>query len=662
MGNAFDFELNADENATKIINEIIDRLNSLNPQLAKTTEALKFGGSKTTEYVDSLNTRMRDMSRYAKDNVQHIGDMVPPLKNFGELATKYGGIATKLGGVGVAAYGASKAFENLVNMGKEAYDLDVSAKNSAMSVPDFTRLQGALIQIGVEADDAKKSVEGFYGILNHPLQGRREEARAELTKMGVPLYENDHGTIDVYKTFPEVVKAMQKYPSDVQNTIAEKIGLDEHGLALARKGPEKYQKLLAGSDWQGHTRSQADNDKLNEFNDRYNNLNSWYEGTKTRLSIVFAKLALAETDFVGDLAGKIIKRKIDDFAAIGRFVSDGGFSYEDKEKAYKGKLNHKNNVNNEIYHGNKKEDLRKQALKDKAFRKSLSYYEDFLLSWGSTNDDLEKKINDRYGAAWEAEKRKREGSKTPNIPTLGIQYPKPKNKSKILKKDSFGLRIKNPGNVRDAPNGVGYVQGQSGTFVKFGNSHDGLTALARQLMLNGDRGKDTVNSTISTHAPAGGIDRNNTQAYINFVSNETGFLPNQQLDMHDPAVLEKLMAAIIKQENHGQQPFSQKEITDAITAAIFDPKWQGLRDRYYLNQQRMINQPALPESDKRPPSIFANQANNSELAQNMAEAIQTAIGENKFQVEITLVNSKTGERQQFNAKTGGRVTTSMQYP
>ncbi|KER01542.1 hypothetical protein LGZ99_23165 [Photorhabdus temperata] len=661
MANAFDFELNADENVTKVIDEINAKLNGLNPNLAKTQEWLKFGGSKSTEGVDTLGIKLRNMSRYAKDNVQYLGDMVPPLKNFGELATKYGGIATKLGGVGVAAYGASKAFENLVNMGKEAYELDVSAKNSAMSVPDFTRLQGALIQIGVNADDAKKSVESFYGILNHPLQGRRDEARAQLTSMGVPLYENEHGTIDAYKTFPEVVKAMQKYPSDVQNTIAEKIGLDEHGLALARKGPEKYQKLLAGSDWQGHTRSQADNDKLNEFNDRYNNLNSWYEGTKTRLSIVFAKLALSETDIIGDLAGRIVKRKIDDFAAIGRFVSDGGFSYEDKEKAYKDKLNHKNNINNEIYHGNKKEDLRKQALRDKVFRKSLSYYEDFLLSWGSTNDDLEKKINDRYGAAWEAEKRKREGYKAPNIPTLGIQYPKLKNKPKI-KKDSFGLRIKNPGNVRDAPNGIGYVQGKNGTFVKFGNNHDGLSALARQLMLYGDRGKNTVDNTISTYAPAGGVDRNNTQEYINFVSNETGFLPNQQLDMHDPKVLENLMVAMIKQENHGQQPFSQKEITDAITAAIFDPKWQGLRDKYYLGQQRMVNQPVPPESDKRPSSIFANQADNSEIAQNISDAIQSAIGENKLQVEITIVSNKTGERQQFNAKTGGRVTTSMQYP
>ncbi|WP_146747938.1 MULTISPECIES: hypothetical protein [unclassified Photorhabdus] len=144
------------------------------------------------------------------------------------------------------------------------------------------------------------------------------------------------------------------------------------------------------------------------------------------------------------------------------------------------------------------------------------------------------------------------------------------------------------------------------------------------------------------------------------MSKETSYPANQPLDLHEPQVLEKLMNAMIKQENHGQQPFSKQEITDAIIAAIFEPRRQGLRDRYYLSQQRIMHQPATSSESGQPatngfPSIFANQVNNSELAQNMAEAIQSVIGENKFQVEITLVNSKTGERQQFNAKTGGRV-------
>ncbi|MCC8466654.1 hypothetical protein [Photorhabdus bodei] len=627
MANAFDFELNADENVTKVIDEINAKLNSLNPNLAKTREGLKFGGSEASDGVETIGTKLRDMSRYAKDNVQYFGDMIPPLKNFGELATKYSGMATKAGGIGMVAYGMSKAYQTLTDMGKKAYDFDVAAKNSAMNVPDFTRIAGAMRYLGISADDAKKSVEGFYGILNHPLQGRRDEARAELTNMGVPLYENDHGTIDVYKTFPEVVKAMQKYPSDVQNTIAEKIGLDEHGLALAREGPKTYQELLNKADRDGLTRSQADNDALTRFNQQQNEYNARKAGLINKLEIKYSRWMLKENPAM---------------------------------KAVEESKKHDDDTDDNFFHGDKRKDIYSRARRDEKFKSKLSFNEGIYLATEYPDKDFEKKLYNYYGERWESQKRKYEANKVAPPPKIKPpKYPDPYGKPV---KDSFGLRIKNPGNVRDAPNGIGYVQGKSGTFVKFGNSHDGLSALARQLMLNGDRGKNTVNRTISTHAPPGGIDRNNTQAYINFVSKETGFLPNQQLDMHDPKVLENLMVAMIKQENHGQQPFSQKEITDAITSAIFDPKWQGLRDRYYLNQQRMINQSPPPESDKRPASIFANQANNSELAQNMAEAIQTAIGENKFQVEITLVNSKTGERQQFNAKTGGRVTTSMQYP
>ncbi|MBS9442502.1 hypothetical protein [Photorhabdus heterorhabditis] len=633
MANAFDFEINADENVTKVIDEINAKLNSLNPNLAKTKEGLKFGGSESTDGVDVLGTKLRDMSRYAKDNVQHIGDIVPPLKNVGELATKYAGIGAKIGGVGMAAYGISKGFQLMNDMGKEAYDFDVAAKNSAMNVPDFTRIAGAMRYIGISADDAKKSVESFYGILNHPLQGRRDEARAQLTNMGVPLYENEHGTIDVYKTFPEVVKAMQKYPSDVQNTIAEKIGLDEHGLALARKGPEIYQELLNKSDRNGNTRSQADNDKINQYNDKKNELDARLEGITNRAKIAFANFALGD-----------------------------GYDYM-KEQAEKREA-----YSDTLFSGDKKGDLRDRALNDIKFMKSLSFGERYSLQWGEPDKDLEKKINDRFSAAWEKEKSKHDADKIKDgipqpqkVPEPAKieppKYPDPYGKPV---KDSFGLRIKNPGNVRDAPNGIGYVKGQSGTFVKFANSHDGNTALARQLMLYGDRKINTLNRIISTYAPK--KDRNDTQAYIDFVSKETSYPANQPLDLHEPQVLEKLINSMIKQENHGQQPFSQKEITDAITAAIFDPKWQGLRDKYYLSQQRIMNQPVPPESERPSSSIFANQANNSELAQNIADAIQSAIGENKLQVEITIVSNKTGERQQFNAKTGGRVTTSMQYP
>ncbi|MGJ0626911.1 hypothetical protein [Xenorhabdus bovienii] len=97
MANVFDFELHADENATKALAEIEARIKALQPVLNSTREGLRFGGSETLENTGALGNKLRDMSQSAKDNVQNIGDMIPPLKNFGELFTKYSGITSKMG-------------------------------------------------------------------------------------------------------------------------------------------------------------------------------------------------------------------------------------------------------------------------------------------------------------------------------------------------------------------------------------------------------------------------------------------------------------------------------------------------------------------------------------------------------------------------------------
>ncbi|TDB48224.1 hypothetical protein [Photorhabdus khanii] len=632
MGNAFDFELNADENVTKVIDEINAKLNSLNPNLAKTKEGLKFGGSESTDGVDVLGTKLRDMSQYAKDNVQHIGDMVPPLKNVGELATKYAGIGAKIGGIGMVAYGATKAFKTLNEGASNAYNLDVSAKNAAMTPENFSRLRGAMIILGAEADKAHQAVESLYEVFNEPLQTRNVAKLAQLNSMGVHIYTNKDGTADAYKTIQELAKVFPEYSSDKQKTIAKLLGLDDNTLALLRDAVGLKERLKQ-SDRFGFTIDPELNNRLNELNSSLRELNASWEGFKQRGENNLNNLLTFDGSVKDGIEGvtDILTNGLDSISLAHALGATRG----------------------------KEADQLRWGYNTPEFYQSLSWSDKVALDFGVMSDGFREKYNE-----WQKTHPQNEAIPQPQkIPEpQKIEPPKYPDPYAKPVKDSFGLRNNNPGNVRDAPNGIGYVQGKSGTFVKFDNSHDGLSAMARQLMLNGDRGKNTVNSTISTYSPPGGIDRNNTQAYINFVSKETGFLPNQQLDMHAPKVLGNLMEAMIKQENHGQQPFNQKQIADAINAAIFDPRWQGKRDINYLQLQRLQYQPAPPESDKRSASIFANQANNSELAQGVVDAIQTAIGENKFQVEITLVNSKTGERQQFNAKTGGRVTTSMQYP
>jgi hypothetical protein len=56
------------------------------------------------------------------------------------------------------------------------------------------------------------------------------------------------------------------------------------------------------------------------------------------------------------------------------------------------------------------------------------------------------------------------------------------------------------------------------------------------------------------------------------------------------------------------------------------------------------------------PSINAVVLNSS---QAIADAIAVAMKDNKAQIELTIVNSKTGEKTTIHGKEGGKITTSM---
>lgn len=109
----------------------------------------------------------------------------------------------------------------------------------------------------------------------------------------------------------------------------------------------------------------------------------------------------------------------------------------------------------------------------------------------------------------------------------------------------LNVRNNNPGNMRD-PN--------TGEFQWFETPDQGLSAMTRDLALKiggkspamvakfGQDYKPTLSNLISTWAPS---DENDTQAYINAVSQKTGIDPNQPLTIGDIA---KLQPAMIQQE------------------------------------------------------------------------------------------------------------------
>lgn len=131
-----------------------------------------------------------------------------------------------------------------------------------------------------------------------------------------------------------------------------------------------------------------------------------------------------------------------------------------------------------------------------------------------------------------------------------------------------GIRLNNPGNLRDV--GIdwnGRVGGSNG-FVKFDKMSNGVRALV--LDLTSDfykKGYKTVNALISHYAPS---NENDTQAYINDVAGKLGIDPNAPIVDLGHYIL-PMVKAIIYHEN-GQQ-IADNDIATGIQQAY---EYRGL--------------------------------------------------------------------------------------
>ncbi|EHD21325.1 MULTISPECIES: transglycosylase SLT domain-containing protein [Brenneria] len=321
MANAFDFELSADDKASAAIIRIEDAIRKLNPQLDKTREGLKLGGNDSTDSVSKINKVIDGLGRSAKDSVQHIGDIVPPLKMVGELAGKYSGMALKFGAVGAAAYGIGKAVTaaaaGLRHAAEGANRLDVAAKNAGMRVDDFSRLSGAMQIVGADAQSANAAVEGMFKTFNDALKGENDGALAVLNYLGVQIEKTKNGTADVAKTFENLARAFPTLAPENQKKAADMLGLDENTLTLLRKASE-YKELLAKSDRFGLTMDPSLNDQLTEANAAMNELSSAWDGFKQKVANTFWKALLSDGSVKDGIEG------ISDFLSNGDTI---GFNH-----------------------------------------------------------------------------------------------------------------------------------------------------------------------------------------------------------------------------------------------------------------------------------------------------------------------------------------------
>lgn len=137
-----------------------------------------------------------------------------------------------------------------------------------------------------------------------------------------------------------------------------------------------------------------------------------------------------------------------------------------------------------------------------------------------------------------------------------------------------GERNNNPSNIdRNATKWKGMSPDWSGDkrFVVFTSPVWGIRACAKTLLTysrvypqDTPQDIDTVREIINRWAPPG---ENDTGAYVSAVAKEVGVDANEEIDVTDEAVMQKLVKAIIRHEN-GRCIYSDDEIADGVARAL----------------------------------------------------------------------------------------------
>jgi len=132
-----------------------------------------------------------------------------------------------------------------------------------------------------------------------------------------------------------------------------------------------------------------------------------------------------------------------------------------------------------------------------------------------------------------------------------------------------GIRMNNPGNLRESPGDKTQWLGERATdddpiFEEFTAPEYGIRAIARVIRTYYERhGCNTVRQIIDRWAPA---NENDTASYIQHVADRCGVGADQVIDPRSVDIMTALVAAIILHEN-GQQPYDDATIRTGVLMA-----------------------------------------------------------------------------------------------
>lgn len=669
MGNVFDFGLRADDKVSEAFQKIEEKVKSLEQKLEQSNDKIKrLSDPANQEGLSDIEKAFANLGKYAKQNVQFIGDMVPPLRNFTGMAGHIGGMIGRLGVVGGAAYLAGKGITSLGSdlneASKNAYNLQVAAENAGMGVAEFSRMTGVMQLLGSKADDAQQSVEGLYKTFNDAAQGRNNTVLSLMNQIGAVISRNADGTANVTKTMESLASIIPTLAPQTQKTVADALGLDANGLQLLREGV-RLKDLLTESDKVGLTVDPKTTADLASFNRQLVEASAAWDGFKQRIERKAMKVVLSDGSLKDTVAGFVDGTEHNDSAGWGHMIGLNDGPYEAAA-------------------------LRKMKADDK-FKATLTPQEKANVGIGRMNDDLRNKYNAYYGQSltdgWQLDKEMAQNPEyfknlqdranqllwetqnathPANLPEVGSQPVDPTAPSVVNN---------NPWNINFAgqPGAV-----KAGRFARFSTPADGVMAAYRQLMLYYS-GKSqaanyvpqtSVEQIVSTASPES--DGNPTPQMIDSVSKELHVAPNQTLDLGNLDVASKLLASVFHAE--GNSPYTAEKIKSIIQQNPQQQPLPALPPFLYpptpaqpgqppqaspaplvppAGKEPLVNRPLLPAY-----SVPTAAAMNT---QALTEAMSAALKDNGVKIELTVINSKTGQRSTFTGS-GSKVSTAMQFP
>ncbi|WP_134706260.1 lytic transglycosylase domain-containing protein [Rahnella sp. CJA17(1/100)] len=600
MGNSFDFELKADDQVSRSIQNIDDAVKKLLPQLNNAQTGLQLGGRKSVEGVNEIGDRLGYLAKNARDGVQFVGDLVPPLKMVGGLTLGLGGLATVINGVksSITAYADS------------GYKIDATAKNISTTTRAFQELTGAMIENGSEREAAESSITGLFQKANDAVNNRNDAFAALMAQIGVKINKTKEGVADVVKLMDDLNKAMLKRPPAQQAVIAQVGGLSPELLNYLRQSTDQVKRLKDQAQRDGLIFSEQDIQNALQFRNSINQVSAAMDGYQMKF-----QAWLGQPGEYSDM----VKNNLD---------------YSKK---------HAKDTPDSFYHGDKDKDILAVARRDEKFKDSLSFTEGLYLATGYPDKDFKNKLNARYGVQWEAQRLQHEVKALYVDPPENIQMPGSNSALFSQLESKYKLPQGTLNNVYQAESAGGKHMfspaGAEGPFQFMPTTGQQYGLYNRADRMDTGKSAEAAAHYLSDLLAQFGGDMKKAVAAYNWGPGRVSDLGLNYAPKETRDYLDRVMP--------GLPDYYDASSGSDSTSLENTPSGQNVNAQPEANINAHQSTSFIDLSDG--------------AAQKIANSVSSSISDKAIEVEVTLINNQTGERKTVSSS-GGKVTTAMTIP